>query len=382
MNITERFFVDCIKAGISENIISDLPQGIDYKILYNLCVSHSASVIVFYAVQGIKEKLPGKFYNAINFSTQHHVMRDVQLGVDSKTVIDAFEENAIKFMPLKGYHLKKLYPKTEMRYTSDCDILIDKKEIKKIRQIVKELGLKTKRHDEHHDIVYFDGTKSIFELHKMLFVGELGKYFGIGFEKANLKEGFKYYYELSPEDFYMAMLAHSAYHFSEGGGVGIRHLADIYVYRKHYDLNENYLTQEFQKCGLREFQIQFEKLEKYFFENSDADAFTIKLADYVLESSVLGNKDKKSASDVSANRTKCKTLFKIIFPSVANMRFSYPVLNKMIFLLPFFYVVRWVRVIFKTPKRISKLKDINAVSEKDIEEIKTIRDGLGINGLK
>ena len=62
-------------------------------------------------------------------------------------------------MPLKGYHLKKLYPSTDMRYASDCDVLIDVAQLKTVRALVDELGLATKRHDEHHDIVYYPVLK-------------------------------------------------------------------------------------------------------------------------------------------------------------------------------------------------------------------------------
>ena len=382
MNITEKFFIECVKAGINDRQITEIPQGIDFKALYNLCISHSVSVIVFYAIIGIKDMLPQMFYNALKVSAEKHVMKDIQINADSEAVLNAFEMNGVKFMPLKGYRLKKLYPKTEMRYTADCDILIDVKQLKKVREVVKSLGLEIKRYDEHHDIVYFNSTKSVFELHKMLFVGDLGKYFGIGFEKAKVKSGYKYYYELSPEDFYMTFLAHSAYHFAEGGGVGIRHLTDIYIFRKKFNLDEEYLAKEFEKCGLRTFQLQFERLEKYFFEDGDADAFTLQLADYVISSTVLGNEDKKSASDISANNSKVKTMFRVIFPTVSNMQFSYPILKKAVWLLPIFYVVRWFRVIFKTPKRLSKMKHISSTTSTEVEEVRNIRLGLGINNLK
>lgn len=381
MNNTEKFFVECVKAGIQKDIVTEVPQGIDYKDLYNLCVSHSVEVIVFYAIQNIKDLLSQVFYSALKKVVERQVIKDVQIGADCDTVVNAFEKNGVKFMPLKGYHLKKLYPKTEMRYTSDCDILIEKKEIKKVRDVVKGLGLKTERYDEHHDIVYFEKTKSVFELHKMLFVGKLGKYFGTGFERANAKEGYTYYYELSPEDFYMTFIAHSAYHFAEGGGVGIRHLTDIYIYRQNYKLDEDYLEREFEKCGLREFQVQFEKLERYFFEDSKADDFILKLADYVLSSTVLGNEEKKDASDISSHGTKGKTIFRIIFPSVEDMKFLYPVLKKVIIFLPIFYIVRWFRVIFKTPERLSRMKRTQSVTDEEVKQVREIRNGLGINNL-
>lgn len=381
MTTTERFFIECVKVGLDGQKVAEIPQDIDFRAFYRLCTAHSVTVIVFFAIQDVKDKLPFKLYNALSVSLRRYVKKDIQLGVDSETVIDALERGGVRYMPLKGYYLKALYPKTEMRYASDCDILIDKKEIKKIRRLLLKIGLKIMRYDEHHDILYFDSTKSVFELHKKLFVGKLDKYFGVSFDRAKLKEGYKYWYELSPEDFYLTMVAHTAYHFAQGGGVGVRHLTDLYVYRQKYKLDEEYLAREFEKCGLRDFQIGFEKLEKYFFEKAEADEFTLRLAEYVLSSTVLGNEDKASALEVAAANTKRKAFLRVVFPSVNNMKFSYPILNKAIFLLPVFYIVRWFRVIFKTPARLSRIKGIKAVTTEEIKEVKEIRVGLGINNL-
>ena len=382
MDGTERFFVDCVKAGIKGQTITEIPATIDYKKLYKLCAVNSVSVIVFCALQSVKDSLPIKFYDFLKTAVRRYVIKDTQLNADCETVINAFEKGGVKFMPLKGYELKNLYPKTEMRYTSDCDILIDGKEIRKVRRIIAGLGVKVERHDEHHDIVYFDKTKSVFELHKTLFVGKLKDYFKVGFEKAKLKDGYKYYYELSPEDFYMTLIAHSAYHFAEAGGVGIRHIADIYVFKKYNELDKEYLLREFDKCGLKMFAEQFEKLEQFFFEDKNADNFTLKLADYVLSSGVLGNSDKKEAAEVAANKTKTMATFKMIFPPASNMKFSYPILNKAIFLLPVFYVVRWFRIIFLTPKRLLRMKKVNSAKPEDVKQIKELRAGLGIGSLK
>jgi hypothetical protein len=314
-------------------------------------------------------------------------MRDVQSEYDIQTVFSAFEERGIKYMPLKGYHLKKLYPSTEMRYASDCDVLIDVAQLKEVRAVVEELGLKTQRHDGHHDIVYCEETKTMFELHKSIFVGPLEEYFSAGFALGKVREGYSYFYEMSPEIFYVTILAHSAYHFAVSAGVGIRHLTDVYLYRKAHALNEEYLNAELEKCGLLQFKNAFEKLADYFFEDKEADEFTLKLARHVLESSILGNEKKKTASSVAAQSAKGKgsakkrVFWRLLFPKKESMQFFYPVLKKAVWLLPIFYVVRWFHVLFTRPKQIAKLVKIRGVEESDLMRMKELRSGLGINHL-
>ncbi|MBE5741956.1 MAG: hypothetical protein E7360_01395 [Clostridiales bacterium] len=393
MTNTERFFIECVKKGINNEKLENkelIPKDVDYKQLYKLCASHSMSVIVCKAIENVRQEMPEGFLNAIDRSVQRHVIKDVQSEIDIKTVLDAFEDNGIKHMPLKGYHLKKLYPSTEMRYASDCDVLIDIEQLKQVRALVDELGLATKRHDEHHDIVYYPETKTIFELHKCIFVGPLKKYFGIGFERATVKDGYKYFYEMNREIFYISILAHSAYHFAESAGVGIRHLTDIYLYRKAYDLNEEYLDEELKKCGLLQFKNQFEKLSNFFFKDEQADEFTLKLADHIIESTLFSNEEKKAASDVASKsndsscdvkKAKKRTFWSALFPPKENMQFSYPILKKHLWLLPIFYFVRWFHVLFTRPKNISKLKSVGKVKSEELDEMKYIRTGLGINEL-
>ena len=390
MTNTEKFFVECVKRGIKDEKIDFIPQELDYKQFYNLCTSHSMSVVVFKALENVKDNLHPQFLAALQKSVHRYVMLDVQSEYDINTVLTAFEERGIKHMPLKGYHLKKLYPSTDMRYASDCDVLIDVAQLKEVRSLVEELGLATKRHDEHHDIVYYPETKTVFELHKTIFVGPLEKYFGVenkGFESAHIRNGTQCFYEMNKEIFYISLLGHSAYHFAESAGVGIRHLTDIYLYRKAYDLDEKYLTAELDKCGLRKFKEAFEKVSAYFFEEAEADVFTLKLAKHIVESSLLANAEKKSASDVAANtgnnddKAKSRSIWRKIFLPTEQMKFTYPVLKKASWLLPIFHVVRWVQVLFTRPKAIGQLKKMNDVEENDLAYMKEIRGGLGINHL-
>ncbi len=394
MTNTEKFFVECVKKGIADEKIAHIPEGLDYKQFYNLCASHSMSVVVFKALENVKEKILPQFLSALQRSVHRHVMLDVQSEYDINTVLTAFEERGLKYMPLKGYHLKKLYPSTDMRYASDCDVLIDINQLKEVRVLIDELGLATQRHDEHHDIVYYPETKTIFELHKTIFVGPLERYFGEGnkgFERAHVREGYQYFYEMDRELFYISILAHSAYHFAEGAGVGIRHLTDIHLYRKAYALNEEYLNAELEKCGLMQFKIAFEKVAAYFFDNADADEFTMKLAKHILESSLFENEEKKSASDVAAQsegdgkddakKAKTRSFWRALFPVKAHMKFSYPVLKKHGWLLPIFYVVRWFHVLFTRPKNIGKLKKMSNVETEELTYMKEIRGGLGIEHL-
>jgi transcriptional regulator with XRE-family HTH domain len=252
-------------------------------------------------------------------------------------------------------------------------------------ELAKELGMKVLKYDEHHDVFYYPQTKTIFELHKVLFVGRLQKYFGVGFEKAHLKEGTKARYELNREDFYISILAHSAYHFAEDAGVGIRHLTDVYLYKNAYKLDYEYLDRELQKCGLKKFKDKFELMADYLFDDAIIDEETTTLVEHVIASSVLANKKMQGASEVASNMengensAKRKTLIKTLFPPPSHMQYTYPVLKKAKWLMPFFYLVRWIHVLFTRPKNIKKIKGISEVDKETLNQMKKIRSTLGLD---
>lgn len=386
METQQNTFIKCIKSTFNGQ---QVPIQInEYCGLYKLCLHHSVSVILLEALKNFKDELPENFYNALEQKAQKDIIKDIRGSYDVETVISAFEKNGIKFLPLKGYYLKKFYPKSEMRYATDYDILIDEKQIDKVHEVAKSLGMVLKQKGDHHDIFYFPGTKTVFEFHKSIFEGNLKETFGNGFDRARLKEGYKYFYELPPEDFYISILGHSAYHFAHGGGVGIRHVIDVYLYKKAYKFDKEYLERELEKCGLTDFRKQFEKLADYLFADGKGDEFTEKLVDYVLDSSVLGNEEKKQASDIVSNTSdnkiksaKSKTLLKLIFPPFKTMKGYYPILKKLPILLPFCYVVRWFTVLIKRPKSLKKINKIAGAKNEEITEIKEIREKLGLKNI-
>ena len=385
MTITEKFFVECVKCGIKSEKIKIVPSGLDYNQLYKLCVAHSMSVIVVTALSEVFDKLYARFVDVLKKLAERQVKKDVQSEYDLNLVLKSFEQNGINYMPLKGYYLKKLYPNTAMRYASDWDLLIDVKQIKAIRKIMQNLCMEVKRFDEHHDIFYNPTTKTVFELHKTLFVGKLKNYFKTGFERAEVAENKECFYELSKEDFYISILAHSAYHFTEDAGVGIRYLADIYLYRKTYNLNEDYLDKELAKCDLKKFKEEFEKVSSYLFDGADANDFTKTLAKHILQSSILQYSDMKLASEVASNKgqvgdkkARKKTFWRKIFLTKEQMQFLFPVLKKIGWLMPLFHVVRWVKVMFTRPKALGQLKGYKQVELEKVDHMDGIRKGLGI----
>ena len=387
MTQTQKFFVQCLKFGLNNEKITALPQDIDYKNLIRLSYRHAVNSIVFYALGNLLKDTPKNFQEALTNGAISQMLIDTTSSYDSLNVINNLEALGIKYMPLKGYILKDFYPKPEMRYSSDCDILVEPKNLKHVCKMFKQMGYFKHKNDQHHDVYYNPSTKTVFEIHKKLFVGSLEKHFGIGFDKAYKDENSNYLYKYNANDFYISIIGHYAYHFDEGAGVGIRAICDIKVIKDHFKekLDFDYIDKELDKCGLLTFKNELEQVEKFLFKSDNsASKFTKDLACYMLSSSLLENEQNLGANElakVKGKKSKGKALFKKIFPPKENIYYTYSWLKKVKFLLPLGYVIRWFRVIFKYPKRLLTLKEISSVDNERINTLKYIKDGLKINGL-
>ena len=109
MTNTEKFFVECVKKGIKGEQVDALPETLDYSQFYKLCKSQSMTVAVLKALENVKDVLMPEFWATMKRSARRRIMRDVQSQYDVEAVLTALEERGLKHMPLKGYHLKKLY---------------------------------------------------------------------------------------------------------------------------------------------------------------------------------------------------------------------------------------------------------------------------------
>lgn len=385
--IEVKFLTELISTILYDKTSPEVPKGLDWNSFANLVLQNGFITLVYDRLKdipSIPKKLQAVLYEHNREEFQKALLQDVY----AEKILERFEQDGIKCMPLKGIILKHLYPQFYMRRMSDLDILIDINKLKETRQIMPELGYEPWRYDEHHDIYTFLGYVNV-ELHKLLIVGEMEDYFQIGFERAHLKEGHSYIYEMSIEDFYIHVLGHMAYHFAHGG-VGIRLLVDIRVYLDKYGdvMNREYIKQELEKAGLYTFACHAEKLAEIWFLGAESNEFYDELGMYIVESGYLGTQEhreilevvKQSGEKVSEG-ARWKAIFTAIFPPYKTMTFLYPVLKKIPFLLPFTWVARWINVVLKRRRNITRIQRLLHTEDDEVKKLSKLYEELDMKHL-
>ena len=258
--------------------------AMDLDAVYRLARGQSLAATLAPALEaaGMQDK---RFAKALQRSVMKSVTMDAEMGV----VFRALDAAGIWHMPLKGTVLQHLYPVYGMRQLSDHDILFDAKRADDVRAIMEGLGFSTEDFGVSNHDVYHKEPVCNFEMHRELFGPshdeKLYEYYR-DVEKRLLGDGYEKH--LSPEDFYLHVIAHDYKHYS-WGGTGLRPLMDTWVYLQKVTLDMDYVTAEAEKMGMAEFEAANRSLALHVFSGAELTEAERERLDHALTSGVYGS---------------------------------------------------------------------------------------------
>lgn len=326
----------------------------------------------------IMQRYQSKAFSALMFN-------DKQMRL-LKQIFQAFEENGIDYMPLKGCNLKLLYPQSAMRIMSDADVLIRVDQYDRIRPIIAGLGFE--EGDDYSHVRDWKHKDLYLELHKTL-VPNLEKdfypYFGNGWSKAVLQEGHRY--ALPHEEEFVFLFTHMTKHY-RGGGIGVRQFLDLYVYRRKYpDMDEGYIESAMEQLHLLEFYRNTCRLLDVWFEDGPSDPVTDYMTHFIMtngdwgdeQTQILSNQVRQNGGGGQIRNSKWRAFWRGVFLSMDIMRLRYPVLVKHPWMYPLCCVVRWFRLLFR-PKLVQKrMQEVNSVTDQKISARKRSLNMVGLD---
>ena len=291
--------------------------------------------------------------------------RDAVQERELDTLFARFEAEKIAVLPLKGCVIKTLYPKPDMRYMSDVDLLFDKKQAARVREIMQSLGYETMKFEQGDTDFYISPTRLNYELHRSL--GD--ESFNAGsrcfleslLSAAVPREGKAFLLELPQEEHYAYLLCHFVKHLINGG-IGVRQVMDIYICRHGWCLDEKKLAALLQKLELTEFAATLERLAECWFGGGQGDAVTDELGAYIFGSGTFGTDEQRVADRILRDQEKTNRaayVLRRVFLPYKTMCAYFPSLKKVPFLLPFYWIFRILRGIFCRNKKLSE--EINTV---------------------
>lgn len=364
----------CVLALVKSALDNEkMPDCNDLQSVFSCAQKHSVETIVYEAVKNA-QNLSDEFKAEAKRGYLRTLAQFTQQEECAKVLFEEFSKRAIPFLPLKGYVLRTLYPKPEWRVSCDIDVFYDRARRKEVEEMMRGLGFEEKETGANNTL-WLRGVVAVETHHALAEQNEFGKpYYENLFERLQKKDGSQYAF--SAEDFYIYYLFHAAKHFTSGG-FGIRTLADLYLYRKKVEMDENYLNAELEKLHLRTFKEEIEKVVDVCFKGAKPSEDTAFLIGFIFRSGTYGQEDITAAFDVASvsdvKTGRRKYLFQTVFPSFSVMKRKYPVVGKVPVLYPFAWVWRWIEVLFVRRDRIrATVQNKNAISEDSVEKAKRV----------
>lgn len=344
----------------------------NYVHIFSLAHKHSVSNMLYYGATYLppEQKLPGGSSRLWKGTALAAASREIFQQRELKEILSSFRKAGIPTLIMKGAVIKHLYPKPEMRFMSDTDILIRPEDAKRAQQVLLELGFSCIRFDNGTTDIYRSALSMNYEIHKDLtdesFNQATYRFLQGLIEEISTAESKN---TLPTEKHYAYILCHFIKHLLDGG-VGIRQVMDIYLCRMKWEFDEEKLAKLLAELELTEFAATIEKLANHWFGGGEGDAVTEELGEYILGSGVFGKEEQKVADRMlkeEKKQGKFSYVWSRLFPSYKTMCFYYPVLKRWAVLLPAFWV--W-RMIYALIFRRDKLKrEVSTVSETDRDAV-------------
>ena len=285
------------------------------------------------------------------------------------SVYRQFTQQDIHPLVVKGIILRNIYQKPDYRVSSDEDLLINKKDFKKVDKILLYNGYTRSEVEnplKEHEISYYNPKRgSTIELHLSLFPETSGAYGHLNTEFQDVfiravseKINGVEIYTLCPTQHMLYLVCHSVKHFMHSG-FGVRQLCDIILFAETYgsEINWNEVIKRAKDQKIYTFLMNlFEGGERYLgfsWEKAGLKKPDMKLdpedmLDDMIDGGVFGKNDmaRLHSSNITlqaVNSKKEGPVSKgVLFPDLNYMKKQYPYLKKRKYLLP----AAWAHRIF------------------------------------
>ncbi len=323
-----------------------LPADVDFNKLYSLADRHKVTPLIANAVLNcsfapdeVKQKFKKELFIAsLRYETQCK---------EKKELTAEFCKAGIHHCFLKGQKISKYYKNPEERFMLDMDVYIDEEKIKTAEEILKSRGYALNTFSDDKDVGYIKKPFLNIELHKELkYDYDKGYSYYKGAFNRLVSEENGYTLNMTNEDFYIYIISHTAHHF-EVAGTGIRNILDHFYLKKYLKplCDEALLCKNLEEVGLTLFSQKLDLLADFWFADGETSDDVEETAAFVFLSGVFGNETNNYLSAIlkgEYNDKKSSYIFSRLFPPLKKIAPRYPILKKLPFLLPLFWIIRLI----------------------------------------
>ena len=386
MDTQQQGILTLIRCGLTGEKLAP-PEEFDLDRAYETLRRHQVLALGYLGAVncGISKQHPVmlRLFQNYGQSLQHS---EHQLAM-AERICDVFDNASVDYMPLKGCRIKQLYPAPELRSMGDMDILIRVEQYETIQPLLLGMGF-SERIESDHELIWENG-KLMVELHKRLIPSynrDYYRYFGDGWRLARVERGTRY--TMSAEDEFVYLFTHFAKHYRDGG-IGLRHLADLWVYLHAYpELDMSRVRKELESLNLLTFFENVQKTFEAWLGERKWDEMSRFVMSRIFASGAYGTREGHELSGVArvaqgsmpARKARFLRYFGVVFPPLKQMKERYPVLSHVPVLLPLCWVHRGIKVLLFRRSRIGTFADkIRLTGAQAVDAYERDLDFVGLN---
>lgn len=347
----------CAVHGITPN---EKPEGVSFERVFSIGSTHEVANIAFLSVEKLLVKPPDELYNRWKMYYYFSVERDSKQTAEREALLSLVHSVGARTLEAQGTVTKRLYPSREWRMMSDIDFVIDREELEKVRDLLREHGYGIKQTDDY-EFTAINKDKMEIEFHTDLFTEFIYNRKERFYEALNSafdyavpvgEDGFTF--ELNDTYYYLYSLLHTVKHF-ETAGCGIRRILDLYYLKKAYEnkVDRDVINEVVVRGGFEKSLETLFAVEKYWFENGEkTDALNSAIKDIIMSGN-HGTGELFIRSAVQRDREegvrlpRLKKILRFVFPTKEYVYLGYPVCRER----GYPTVACWLYRIFATLKR-------------------------------
>ena len=269
----------------------------------------------------------------------------------------AFSEARILFLPIKGFIIKDLWKRPELRTMADMDVVVSPRDFKRAGEILRSLGYIVEEENEVHTS-YVKGKFIHVELHRTLYDGATAS-----FSEWTAKTDNPYWYEMSYPDLVSFLLRHAYKHY-ESGGCGLRTVFDLYLLFERYGSPASILglMERLDREGLGEFTtIMIALIERWFMNIPHPEIEEEAL--YIATGGVYGTFENSVNYSIKKRGGKLHHVLYRVFPPYKVISARYKWVKKCPILLPIAYVARIFTAIFDR-RSYAEMRTVEKINNK------------------
>ena len=324
------------------DVPTDLPQGITLADVYNVAAKHSLAPAAYAVLEDrVRESdLSDSLRIAWARSLDMAMIQQVQHASAFAELTALFSAEAIAFLPIKGFIIKALWNRPELRTMADMDVVVSPEDFDRAGELLLSLGYAAEEENDVHTS-YVKGRFIHVELHRTLYDGAKES-----FSDWTPRTDNPYWYEMSYSDLVSFLIRHAYKHY-ESGGCGLRTVFDLHLLFEKYGSPAGVpcLMERLNREGLGEFtEIMLLLIDRWFFGASHPEVEQAAL--YIATGGVYGTFENGVNYSIKKRGGKIRHVLYRVFPPYKAITSRYKWVKKCPILLPIAYIARIFAAIF------------------------------------